>query len=105
MPRMKRDDIIAALREHEPELKAAGVMSLSLIGSFARGDADDDSDIDLVVQLMDGSRPRGFAYFGLIDRLSRRLETILGRPVDVVAEPIQNDRLRQEIEKDRAVAF
>jgi predicted nucleotidyltransferase len=33
---MTRDALIAALRAHEPELKAAGVVRLSLFGSAAR---------------------------------------------------------------------
>jgi hypothetical protein len=44
----------------------------------------------------------GFAYFGRLDALSRRLEAILERPV---AEPIRKDRLRHSIEKDRIIAF
>jgi uncharacterized protein len=102
---MNRDDIIAKLRAHERELRAAGVTSLALFGSAARDEQRDDSDVDVVVGLIDEARQEGFAYFGRIDRLSRRLAEILARPVDVVAEPIQKDRLRREIEKDRVIAF
>jgi predicted nucleotidyltransferase len=35
---MDKSTIIAKLREHEPELKAAGIVRLSLFGSVARGD-------------------------------------------------------------------
>jgi predicted nucleotidyltransferase len=105
MPAMKRDQIIATLRAHEPELKAAGIASLSLFGSIARGDDRGDSDIDVAVRLSDHSSFRGFAYFGHLDRLARQLETILGRPVDIVVEPVQKERLRREIEEDRAIAF
>jgi hypothetical protein len=102
---MKRDEIIARLRAHEPELRAAGVSSLALFGSTARDDQRDDSDVDVVVRLTDEARRGGFAYFGRIDSLSRRLVQILERPVDIVAEPILKDRLRSSIEKDRIVAF
>jgi uncharacterized protein len=102
---MNREDIIAKLRAHEPELRAAGVTSLALFGSAARSEQRDDSDIDVVVGLIEEARQEGFAYFGRIDRLAKRLAEILERPVDVVAEPIQKDHLRREIEKDRVVAF
>jgi uncharacterized protein len=102
---MNRDQIIAKLRAHEPELRAAGVTSLALFGSAARSEQRNDSDIDVVVGLTDEARSGGFAYFGRIDSLTRRLAEILDRPVDVVAEPIQKDRLRREIEKDRVIAF
>lgn len=38
------------LRENEPELKAAGVVSVSLFGSTARGEFD-PGDVDIAVRL------------------------------------------------------
>jgi uncharacterized protein len=102
---MKRDDIIAALRAHEAELKQAGVASLSLIGSAARGDDRPDSDVDVVIRLNEEARREGFAYFGRIDRLRQRLESIVARHVDLIAEPIEKERLRRAVEKDRVLAF
>jgi predicted nucleotidyltransferase len=101
---MRREEIIAKLRDHEAELRAAGVASLALIGSVARGDDDAGSDIDVVVRFANDP-PTGFAYFGRIDELSKRLQSVLGRSVDVIAEPVGNERLRAAIEKDRTVAF
>jgi predicted nucleotidyltransferase len=102
---MRQDQIISALRAHEQELKQAGIASLSLVGSVARGDERPDSDIDVVVRLTDDARRGGFAYFGRLDRLRGQLESILACPVDLIAEPVQKERLRQAIEKDRILAF
>ncbi|MGC1778266.1 MAG: nucleotidyltransferase domain-containing protein [Xanthobacteraceae bacterium] len=102
---MKRDEIISRLQAHEQELRAVGVTGLALFGSSARGEQRDDSDVDVVVKLSEEAQRGGFAYFGRIDSLSRRLAEILQRPVDVVAEPIMKDRLRRAVEKDRIVAF
>jgi predicted nucleotidyltransferase len=102
---MKSDDIISKLRAHESELRAAGVTDLALFGSAARGEQSADSDIDVVVKLSDEARREGFAYFGRLDSLNRRLREILQRQVDIVAEPIQKKRLLREIEKDRIIAF
>ena len=44
---MERDQAIARLKEHEAELKRLGVQHLYLFGSTARGDAREDSDVDL----------------------------------------------------------
>ncbi len=44
---MTREQVLSRLREHEAELKAAGVVRLSLFGSTARDDRRPDSDIDL----------------------------------------------------------
>jgi predicted nucleotidyltransferase len=101
---MRRDEIIAKLRDHEAELRAAGVASLALIGSVARGDDDANSDIDVVVRL-GGEPPRGLAYFGFVDSLTKQLETVLGKSVDVIVEPVRNERLRSSIEEDRTIAF
>lgn len=102
---MKRDQVIATLRAHEPELRAAGVVSLSVFGSVARGEERPDSDVDVLVRLSEEASQGGFAYFGRLDALSERLREILGQPVDVLAEPVRKDRLRRNIEKERAFAF
>jgi predicted nucleotidyltransferase len=47
---MTRDQVIATLRQHEPELRSAGVVSLSLFGSTARDEAD-PADVDIAVRL------------------------------------------------------
>ena len=48
MEAMDREQVIATLREHEPGLRAVGVVRLSLFGSTARGDRRPDSDVDLL---------------------------------------------------------
>src|ERR1039457_659915 len=45
---MNREQVLATLRAHEPTLKAAVVVHLSLFGSTARGDRRPDSDVDLL---------------------------------------------------------
>jgi predicted nucleotidyltransferase len=102
---MGRDEIISKLRAHEAELRAAGVLSLALIGSFARNDAREDSDVDVVVRLADDPTARGFRHVGRLEALTRQLELITGRSVDVIVEPVSNERLRHRIEMDQKVAF
>lgn len=102
---MKQDEIIAKLRAHELELRAAGVARLALFGSAARGEERTDSDIDVVIRLTEEAGHGGFAYFGRVDALSRQLQAILGRPVDVIAEPVRKEGLRRRIEEDQIVAF
>lgn len=47
---MRRDEVIAKLRETEPALKAFGVAALYLFGSHARDEAGPNSDIDVFVE-------------------------------------------------------
>ena len=102
---MRRDDVIAKLRQHEPELRAAGIASLSLFGSVARGDDGPESDVDVVVKLTDEASRGGFAYYGRLQALTERLEKILGNRVDLIAEPIRRVRLRRRIEEEGTRAF
>lgn len=103
---MDKVAVIARLREHEEELRAAGVERLSIFGSVARGDATLESDLDVLVTLSEPVRRSGFGYFSALADLQQRIIDITGyHSVDVIAEPIQKERLRAAIEKDRALAF
>jgi uncharacterized protein len=46
---MRRDDIIARLKNTEPKLRQVGVAALYLFGSHARDEAQPDSDVDVFV--------------------------------------------------------
>jgi predicted nucleotidyltransferase len=67
---MHKDGILAQLRAHEAELKAAGIARLAIFGSVARGDATDSSDVDVLIRLRPEKSEGGFAYFGQLDALS-----------------------------------
>jgi len=67
---MDREQARAALRSCEPELKALGVVSASIFGLVARGDAGPDSDIDVVVRLSNKFSAGGFDYFAQLERCS-----------------------------------
>jgi predicted nucleotidyltransferase len=47
---MERDQVIAALKAHEEELRMVGVLSVSLFGSVARGE-NSAQDVDVAVRL------------------------------------------------------
>jgi predicted nucleotidyltransferase len=100
---MNRDAALALIKKHEAELKALGVVSLSLFGSTARGEATALSDVDVAVRLED--IPSGFATFERLDRIRDLLTSILAVPVDVIAEPKQPNRIKSSIDKDRHLAF
>lgn len=72
---MNKDDVIATLRAHEAELKSAGMLSLSVFGSVARGEARPDSDVDLNVQLDKKKRIPLFEAVEIENRLSEILGT------------------------------
>src|SRR5260370_16241955 len=93
---MNRDEVIAKLREHEPELKAAGVVRLSLFGSTARGDRQPDSDIDLLATF-DESR-----QLSLLDviHIENQIANLLGVRVDLIEEGTLKPRVQKSVEAE-----
>ena len=73
-----REEILQVLREHKERLaEQYGITKLGLFGSFARGNATEESDVDLC---FDTARVEPFAA----THLKREFEEILHRPVDIV---------------------
>lgn len=101
---MERERVIAALKSHEAELRAAGVTGMSLFGSVARREHP-AHDVDVAVRLGKGFSQPGLDYFRRLEELERRLSAILACKVDVVEEPVRRERLQEEIDRDRALAF
>jgi len=97
-PALRRDDILTALSSARPLLKAFGVARLSLFGSFARDEARQDSDVDLLVEF---SRPIGLFRFA---RLQRELGEQLGRHVDLVTPAALKPQLRDRILNEAVIA-
>ena len=93
-------DIIVTLRSRAPDIRALGATSLYLFGSAARGEARDDSDMDLFIDY----DPDCFSFVELI-RLRERLSDILGRPADLTTREGLHPLLRPEIEAEAIKVF
>lgn len=91
---LTRNAILAQLQALKPTLqKEYAVKEIGLFGSFADGTFDEDSDIDLLVEL---ERPIGWRFFSL----ELYLQDIFQRQVDLVTknalkEPIKDRILKQ----------
>jgi uncharacterized protein len=83
----------AALMQHRPQvaevLTRYGASNLRMFGSVARGDAGEDSDLDLLVDLVPGRGNELLRVAGLAEELT----DVLGLRVDVVAAAL----LRHEV--------
>ena len=86
---LTKDKIIHLLQREQAYLASEfGVSKIGLFGSYAKGQSDENSDIDLLVEF---ERPIGFQFFDLVDYL----ETVLGRKVDILTPAgVQNIRIR-----------
>jgi predicted nucleotidyltransferase len=98
---MERDKVIATLRAHEPELRAAGVVRLSLFGSTARNEARAESDIDLLAAF---DEAQSLSLLDLIG-IENRLSDLLGQPVDLIEEGTLRPRVQQTATLEAVRAF
>ena len=78
-----------------PELRKAGVLKSSLFGSFARGEAHQESDIDILVEF-----PENKSLFDLIE-LKQALEASLGRKTDVITYRSLSHLLRESVLREQ----
>jgi predicted nucleotidyltransferase len=90
---MERSEAVARLKEHETELKRLGVLHLYLFGSTARGEARDDSDIDILFDYEEGK----FGLFDLME-VQERASCVLGRKADATTRDSIHKLLRRRIE-------
>ena len=71
--------------------KREGLRDVRVFGSMARGDADETSDIDLLVTLPPNTS--GLAIVGL----EMEVKKLLGREVDVLTEGCLHDMFRDRV--------
>ncbi len=83
----KREEIIKVAESY-------GVRRIRVFGSVVRGEADERSDIDFLVEMEPG---RSLLDLG---GLLMNLQEVLGRPVDVVTERGLNPKIRDRVLKE-----
>ncbi len=83
--------ISTLVKNNRTNLQAYGVSSLSIFGSYARGESTAKSDIDMLVEF-----DRAVGLFEFI-RLKLYLEELTGRPVDLVTADALRPGMRAEI--------
>jgi len=99
---MDKSTIVAKLREHESELKAAGIEHLFLHGSYARGTAIREvSDVDVIAEFAPGRR------LSLLDMVAieNRLADMLGVRVDLSRQKGSRSRLPPKLPARPSLPF
>jgi uncharacterized protein len=100
-PGMDREQVIATLRAHEPELRHRGIRHAALFGSVVRGEARPSSDIDLLIEL-DPEAPIGvFEYVELTDFIGGLFPV----RVDVANRAGPRPHVRSQAEREAVQAF
>jgi len=92
-------NLALAEREKIVEIcKRNDISYCALFGSFARGEADETSDIDLLVRF---SKPKGWNWINA----ALEIEDALGRKVDLVTENGLSKYVKENVLKDLKVIY
>lgn len=90
------NDIIVFLQAHKDEMEERfGVVSVGLFGSYARGEAREDSDIDIAIELRSEKKSLS-NFFGI----RRYLEEQFGKKVDLGIESTLKPLAREMVAKE-----
>lgn len=94
---MGTTEILTYLQEHKSDFSQRfGVLRIGLFGSFARGEAQETSDVDIAVEI-DNAHKTLSNFLGL----KRTIEAALGKTVDLGIEstlkPAVKEAVRGEI--------
>ena len=92
---MNKATILNLLHRHRDDFtQRFGARHLSLFGSAARDELRDGSDVDVLVEFAEPA-----TFDGYMD-LKFFLESILGRPVDLVTEKGLRKEIRPNVERE-----
>jgi len=97
---MTTTEIVEILRTHQQEIKERfGIRHLALFGSYARGEATEESDVDLVIR--EAIRKNGF----LRAKAMRYLSELTKKRVDIGYFDAIRPFYRETIERDLIDVF
>lgn len=86
--------VCAAVADHDIE-------QAYLFGSFARGEANDQSDVDLRFACGED------IDFGTLYEIAQEIESMLGRPVEIITNPPDRmrPRFRERVLRDEVLLY
>jgi predicted nucleotidyltransferase len=94
---LTKNKVVEILKKEQPYLrKEFGVRKIAIYGSFARGRANQKSDVDILIEF---DKSPGMKFFDLMDYLDKKL----GRKTDILTKTglntIRIKRVAQDIKR------
>ncbi|MDX9872996.1 MAG: nucleotidyltransferase family protein [Clostridia bacterium] len=87
--------IINRLQANKDKIKTFGIRTLGIFGSYARNEQHDKSDVDILIDFLDGKKNiRNFIY------LADYLEEILDVKVDLILEKNLRPEIKSNVMED-----
>lgn len=96
---LKQEDIKQVVQEY---FKDKPVNKVYLFGSYARGEAKEDSDVDLIIEI-DDTKKR-MSLFGFLG-LQIGIENSLNKKVDLVEAHLFFPRIKIQAEKEKLILY
>ncbi len=94
---MQKQDILNYLKANqEYYYNNFGIRFVGIFGSFARGEADENSDIDILYKIEKDKKLSIFKYL----KLNKQLEDFFHKKVDLVRDEKLKPQMRSYIQKD-----
>ena len=87
-----KEEVFTLLSQNGERLRRFGVRQISVFGSFARGEPNDESDVDILVEFEPGRES-----FNTFLALAEFLEELFGRRVDLLTPESLNPRFGHHI--------
>ncbi len=98
---MTRDDLISRIKACEADIRAEGVEHLAVFGSRARGDSNEKSDLDVLIDIRPDAR---FSLYNL-SGVGLRIEQATGIATQVVLARSAPADFKQRIADDTVPVF
>jgi len=97
-------NITSQIREIKNKYQNEGFEIVGIFGSYARGNADKFSDVDIAYSVdysrFDQNFKGGFAKILRIEEIKEELQRLLHLKVDLVSLNSNNERFKQKVEED-----
>lgn len=91
------EQIKEVLRDEKVNLSNLGIQEIGIFGSYVRGEAGPDSDIDILIDISPDSMLTLFTLIEMEQRLSERLNNKIDIVIKSDLKPYIGDRILSEV--------